>query len=98
MLVLDDSRSKDRKYLDWVKRQPSVISGLPADDPHHVVGHGFGGMGIKAGDYFSFPLTRQEHTMLHDMGYESWEKRYGSQVIYALKTLEGAVRMGFFSR
>ena len=49
--------ARNRKYLDWVKTLPSCISGRPADDPHHIIGRGEGGMGTKASDYFAIPLT-----------------------------------------
>lgn len=86
--------AKDRAYLDWVKTLPSAISGRPADDPHHIIGHGMGGMGIKASDYFVFPLTRDEHDLLHNMGWKKWEEIHGTQWRYVAETLEKAFRTG----
>lgn len=63
---------RNKKYTDWVKQQPSVISGLPADDPHHLMGNGLTG-GTKAPDWAVIPLTRAEHTRLHNIGYKKWE-------------------------
>lgn len=37
----------------------------PADDPHHLIGHGQGGMGTKAHDLFVLPLCRKHHDKLH---------------------------------
>ncbi|WP_445610762.1 DUF968 domain-containing protein, partial [Escherichia coli] len=30
------------KYTRWVKTQPCACCGMPADDPHHLIGHGQG--------------------------------------------------------
>lgn len=81
-------------YLQWVKSLPSAISGAPADDPHHLIGHGMGGMGTKVSDLLTFPLTRVEHSALHDGGYKSWESRHGSQWMHVVKTIERAVFEG----
>lgn len=80
-------------YLRWVKSLTCVASGQPADDPHHVIGHGQGKMGSKASDLFTIPLTREQHDALHrDVG--EWERQYGSQWAHVAKTLELAVREG----
>ena len=70
---------RNKKYTDWVKQQPSIISGIPADDPHHILGHGFSGSG-KAPDWATIPLTRAEHTELHHIGFNAWEEKYGDQM------------------
>lgn len=48
-----------------VKTQPCCVCGQQADDPHHIIGHGMGGMGTKAHDLFTIPLCRQHHDELH---------------------------------
>jgi len=40
---LKENLVRAKWYTDWVKKQPSAISGLPADDPHHLIGHMTGG-------------------------------------------------------
>lgn len=77
---------RDSKYLAWVKTLPSVISQRPADDPHHLIGHGYSGMGTKTSDYWTFPLTRDEHQDLHS-GWKVWEEKHGSQWKYVVLTL-----------
>lgn len=72
------------KYLKWVKQQPSIISGMPADDPHHILGHGFSGSG-KAPDWATIPLTREEHNELHHIGFREWENRNGSQLFLLMR-------------
>ena len=47
---------RSKAYTDWVKTQPSVISGMPGDDPHHIKGHGYGGT-VKAPDWMVIPLN-----------------------------------------
>lgn len=84
---------RSKKYTDWVKSLPSVVSGMPADDPHHIIGHGQGGTGTKASDLFTFPLTRLEHAVLHN-DYRVWEEQHGSQWKHVAKTLELAQREG----
>ncbi|ENE0349809.1 DUF968 domain-containing protein, partial [Escherichia coli] len=39
-------------YTRWVKTQKCMTCGNQADDPHHIIGHGLGGMGTKADDLF----------------------------------------------
>lgn len=84
---------RNQKYLDWLKSQPSCISGLPADDAHHIKGHGFSGT-TKAPDWATIPLTRQEHTHLHYTGYKRWEQAHGSQLEHVARTLGKAIEQG----
>ena len=84
---------RSRAYLNYVKSLDSVISGQPADDPHHIIGTKLSGMGTKVSDLWTFPLTRTEHNELH-ADYKAWEERYGSQVMFALQTIEKAVAEG----
>ncbi len=67
---------------------------MPADDAHHIIGHGQGGMGLKASDMFAFPLTRMEHDELHRKGWKTWEERYGSQWRFVAETLHKAIEEG----
>ncbi|WP_123007599.1 DUF968 domain-containing protein, partial [Escherichia coli] len=55
----------NEKYTRWVKTQPCACCGKPADDPHHLIGHGQGGMGTKSHDIFTLPLCREHHNELH---------------------------------
>ncbi len=87
---------RDKKYLAWVRTLPSAISGVPGTDAHHLIGHMTGG--TKGSDLFTFPLTRVEHTKLHDNGYKSWEALYGSQWKFVAQTLEKAIQDGVFEK
>ena len=83
-----------QEYLDWVKTLPSCISGKPSDDAHHIKGHGFGGT-VKAPDWATIPLTREEHTYWHSVGWKYFEERHGfSQLEYVALTLGRAIDEG----
>lgn len=94
MNLLRQKRWRSTAYLRWVKTLPCVVSGAPADDPHHVVGHGVRGLGLKAPDWAVIPLTRHEHERLHRMGWKEWEARHGSQWYYVAQTLGRAINDG----
>ena len=85
---------RNKKYLAWVKSLPSVVSGKPADDAHHIKGYGMGGMGLKAPDWAVIPLTREEHTELHSIGRFQWEQEYGNQWRFVAETLGLALEQG----
>lgn len=70
---------RNKKYLAWVKSQPCIATRQPADDPHHIIGHGFGGMGTKASDWAVIPLQRWAHDELH-RDVKTWERLHGNQV------------------
>ncbi|MBC3378471.1 DUF968 domain-containing protein [Serratia fonticola] len=84
------------KYLQWVKSQPCVCCGARAGDPHHIIGHGQGGMGTKAHDLLTIPLCRQHHDDLHrDMS--RWEAEHGSQVDLWYEFFDLSVALGAIS-
>lgn len=84
------------RYLQWVKSQPCVCCGARADDPHHIIGHGQGGMGTKAHDLLTIPLCRQHHDDLHrDMS--RWEIEHGSQVYLWYEFFDLSVARGAIS-
>lgn len=92
-VVAAEEPFRSEAYLAWVRRQPSVLSGHPSQ-AHHVIGHGRLGK-VKTSDLWTFPLTPIEHDELHHgLGWSAWEERYGSQLLFALRTMEQAVREG----
>jgi len=72
MSLLKKEKFKSKKYLDWVRVQPCMITGYPLCDPHHLKGHGFSG-GTKATDLAIIPLYHLTHDNLHNIGYKQWE-------------------------
>ncbi len=81
------------KYLQWVKKQACVGCGNAADDPHHLIGHGQGGMATKAHDLFTIPLCRGCHRRLHD-DPRKFETEHGSQPELVIKTIGRALALG----
>lgn len=81
------------EYLRWVKTQPCECCGIPSDDPHHLIGHGQGGMGTKAHDSFTLPLCRKHHTELHNDPVK-FERKYGSQLEMLKNVLDRAFALG----
>lgn len=89
-------RLECEKYTRWVKSQQCACCGALADDPHHVIGYGLGGMGTKAHDLFVIPLCRRHHDELH-RDVAAWEAQYGSQLLLLVQTLNRALGIGAIS-
>lgn len=86
-------RWESRKWLTWVKSQACSGCGGSADDAHHIIGHGQGGMGTKAHDFFTIPLCRGCHDALHaDM--HTWEAEYGSQIVLWFHFMDWSISIG----
>jgi len=89
-----------QNYLDWVKSQPSCLTGKPAHDPHHIIGIGQDiGRNCKPSDLWTMALTRTEHDAFHDHGPKGWEMPYISvenlwQLWYAKQTIDRAFELG----
>ncbi|STH36731.1 putative prophage protein [Escherichia coli] len=83
----------NEKYTRWVKSQKCVCCNQPADDPHHLIGHGQGGMGTKAHDMFVMPLCRAHHDELH-ADTVAFEEKYGSQLELLFRFLDRSLAIG----
>ena len=78
---------RDKNYLKWVRDELECsICGCPFPDPHHLIGHGQGGMATKASDYFIMPLCRKHHDELH-RGVNTWEMNHGNQIYWIARTM-----------
>lgn len=86
-------RWENEKYTRWAKSQTCACCNQPADDPHHVIGHGQGGMGTKAHDLFVIPLCRAHHDELH-RDPVAFEAKYGSQLTLLFRFLDRALAIG----
>ncbi|QLO37327.1 DUF968 domain-containing protein [Klebsiella sp. RHBSTW-00484] len=80
-------------FLAWVKTQPCMCCGQPADDAHHLIGWGQGGVGTKAHDIFTIPLCRKHHRQLHE-NPRAFEREYGTQPVLIIKLLDRAYALG----
>ncbi|MCW2485954.1 DUF968 domain-containing protein [Candidatus Symbiopectobacterium sp. NZEC127] len=81
------------KWTRWVKTQKCCGCGNPSDDPHHIIGHGQGGMGTKAHDFFVIPVCRHCHDAIHK-DRNAWEEEHGSQVELLFHFLDWALGIG----
>ncbi|MEG2040351.1 MAG: DUF968 domain-containing protein, partial [Hafnia sp.] len=81
------------KYTRWVKTQKCCGCNNPADDPHHVINHGLGGMGTKTHDLFVLPLCRRCHDKLHK-DVATWEQKHGDQRFLLIEFLNYALGVG----
>lgn len=82
-----------KTYTYWVKCQPCECCCRPADDPHHVIGHGMGGTSTKAHDLFVFPLCRECHDELH-ADVNAFEEKNGTQLQLLFRFLDRAMAIG----
>ncbi|WP_241616826.1 DUF968 domain-containing protein [Rosenbergiella epipactidis] len=83
----------NEKYTRWVKSQSCACCGQPADDPHHIIGYGQGGMGTKAHDLFVIPLCRKHHDELH-ADQSKFENKYGTQLELFFRFFDHAIAVG----
>ncbi|MBL5899950.1 DUF968 domain-containing protein [Lelliottia amnigena] len=86
-------RWENAAYKRWVKSQPCECCRRPADDPHHVIGHGMGGTATKAHDLFVFPLCRECHDELH-ADVTAFERKHGTQLALLFRFLDRALAVG----
>jgi len=86
-------RWENDKYTRWVKSQKCSCCNNPADDPHHLIGHGQGGMGTKAHDLFVIPLCRAHHDELH-ADPVAFEAKHGDQLTLLFRFLDRALAIG----
>ena len=72
----DESGATPRSdaYLDWLRDQPSAISGQKPCIPHHTVR---GGTANKGSDFMAVPITQEEHEKLHGMDEERFWRKHG---------------------
>ena len=82
-----------KPYTDWVKTQPCSGCQRPADDPHHIIGHGMGGTATKAHDLFVFPLCRECHDELH-ADVAAFEQKHGTQLELLFRFLDRVLAIG----
>lgn len=82
-----------KAYTDWIKHQPCECCRRPADDPHHVIGHGMGGTATKAHDLFVIPLCRECHDELH-ADVNAFEEKNGTQLQLLFRFLDRAIAIG----
>lgn len=83
---LKERTARDFQYLARVRALPCVVTHREGCEAHHIIGHGQGGMGMKASDYYTFPLSHESHQELH-RDPKAWEEINGSQWMHVAQTL-----------
>lgn len=68
---------RDRKYLDWIRDQPCIVTGIYGDenetvDPAHFRWNAGGGMGYKPPDNMVNPLRHGQHLLQGQMGEQAY--------------------------
>lgn len=86
-------RWESEKYTRWVKQQPCSGCSKPADDPHHIIGHGMGGTATKSHDLYVIPLCRVCHDELH-ADVAAFEREHGSQLELLFRFLDRVLAIG----
>jgi hypothetical protein len=85
-----DPRWRSARYLKFVRSLPCVLTGMPADEAHHLIGvGGLGGMGIKAPDWAVMPVTTAAHREIHE-NPELWPEQWR----WVAETMGKAVEAG----
>ncbi|WP_250188277.1 DUF968 domain-containing protein [Escherichia coli] len=92
-VLVGEHATYQRFAVAKIKTQPCACCGMPADDPHHLIGHGQGGMGTKAHDLFVLPLCRKHHDELHT-DTVAFEEKYGSQLELIFRFIDRALAIG----
>ncbi|QKN80770.1 DUF968 domain-containing protein [Scandinavium goeteborgense] len=90
-------RWENADYTRWVKTQPCEGCRRPADDPHHIIGHGMGGTATKSHDLFVFPLCRECHDKLH-ADVAAFEQKHGTQLELLFRFLDRALAIGVIAK
>lgn len=63
----DPFRLRDHRYLDWIRRKPCLICGMPSD-AHHLQHAQPRSLGRKTGDQYAVPVCRRHHDEIHGRG------------------------------
>ena len=70
---------RNLKYLNWLRKQPCVVSGDKAQCAHHIRLGTNGGSSLKPSDYFCIPLLNEYHTTgsyaIHVVGENTFLKQ-----------------------
>ena len=93
--------AKDKKYLQWIRCHPCVVTGNPTNVvAHHVTVGALRGIGQKPTDYWAIPIDATEHRKLHDMGelryWQAWSMDPHHLILSFLSNWSGA--QGYFDQ
>lgn len=87
---------RDRKYLDWVREQPCIVTGASPCDPAHIRWGLGGGMGLKPDDSRVLPLVHQLHQEQHQIGeVRFWLKQANEHPEFLMESLIKAAELDY---
>lgn len=84
---------RSEAWLAYVRSLRSVQSGKRVCVAHHLIGNGRLS-NLKTSDFFAIPLTDAEHKVLHDGGWQEWERNHGPQFDHAFNVLQQGIENG----
>ena len=75
-------RTRDKRYLAYVRRSGCLVCGKKEVDAHHLRHSQPRGWGLKSGDQWAVPLCREHHMDCHRTGKEArWWAMHGIDAI-----------------
>ena len=74
MMLPKSPRIELPAHLEYVRTLPCLATGQTPCDPHHLL-MGWGRKGEKPHDFWTIPLTHEEHRALHQMGEKTYLRR-----------------------
>lgn len=78
--IFKRQRKDSRKYLDFLRQLPCIVTGRAATEPAHLRLNGTGGTGIKPEDCFAVPLNyelhRQQNGMAEGATWLKWAQEH----------------------
>lgn len=69
----DPATPRSETYMEFIRRCPCAVRQTYGVEPHHTA---TGGTGMKGSDLSCIPLDPDLHREYHDIGKESFEKKY----------------------
>ncbi len=84
-----DKRPSMTSHLQWVRRLACSVPGCPSSDviTHHVRAAGDAGTGQKD-DRFVVPMCVTHHDEGHQIGWKTFDARYGTDLVETAELLE----------
>jgi len=87
------TQAERRKRFDLISQMGCCVCKRPAEI-HHLIGHKYKGMGMKADDIYTIGLCVEHHRGhqgIHQLGMRVWEDTYGTQE-YHLEKVENFLK------
>ena len=76
------TNTERKKRFNALSRYGCCVCRRPTPEVHHLIGHNYKGMAMKANDEYTIPLCWEHHRSengIHGMGRSKFEEVYGTQ-------------------